>query len=274
MSKFILFDKSIIVIDDEDIIIEIFDTIKLNTKERIGSKINKFIKYNKYTYSENHKLFNTWNDLTAYYKIENCYLTGLYTNYYKNKQLKQKFYHNCFQKEGKYEEYNENGHKKLICNYINNKLHGKYEKYYSNDYLITSANYNDGLLNGPYKDTISEYNYTNNKKNGNFVVNYYKPRSKYPLFSGSNNNYYHLYGYYDNDVLLYVYIYIKYYNELVLLQKIYLDNNYKYMIKEYIYNTNFEKLCDIKITKNILDYKIYDYIEKFTDMIKFYSDHS
>ena len=305
MTKFIFFDNHIIVIDDDFFVIEIFDTIKLLVKNSIGSKKNKFKKYNKYLFLDNHKLFNTWNDLTEYYKIDNCYLTGLYIVYYNNKQIKQKFYHNCFRKEGIYKEYYNNGEIYILCNYINNKLHGEYKKYDQDEYLIISTNYNYGLLDGLYKereidkyDTFgflhpiyintfykngyiegeyikeqyqrlySVYNYSNNKKNGNFVINYYSIWSEYRLFNNSHN-YYHIFGEYDNEILLYVKIYIKYCNELILLQKIYLDNDYKYMIKDYIYNNEYI-ISDIKITKNILDYKIYDYIEKFTDIKRFY----
>lgn len=299
MTKFILFDNHIIVIDDENIVIEIYDTRKLIIKESIGSKKNKFRKYNKCLHLDNHKLFNTWNDLTEYYKIDNCYIIGIYIEYHYNKQIKKKFFHNCFIKEGIYEEYYDNKNLKIVCNYINNKLHGKYEKYSESGYIITSANYNDGLLDGPYKDTIYEffekinintfykngkidgeyikeqhqrlysvYNYSNNKKNGNFIINCYHCTFRKHLFD-SNDHYYHIFGEYDNEILLYVKIYIKYSNELILLQKIYLDNDYKYMIKDYIYGCG-DKIYKINIIKNILDYKIYDYIEKFTEVIQFY----
>jgi len=103
---------------------------------------------------------------------------------YINKILHLQYYESKNkQKNGSYIEYHPSGTKKIVTQYLNDKLHGKCRIYDESENLLSISTYHDGLLNGEYKEYYTEHyflkknkkiqNYLNNMKHGKSVT-YYK----------------------------------------------------------------------------------------------------
>lgn len=152
--KYGIFNDHIIFIDNENIIQKITNLDETEEYKRIRYARKKYICEKKLPDSYNNNLYNSIeilkkaNNLYDYSKdLEMC---GLYTTYYHNGNLKQKFFHNKGIKEGIYYEYNADSTIKLECFYVNNILHGSYTKYYSNGNIELKCNYMNGKLHGEY----------------------------------------------------------------------------------------------------------------------------
>jgi antitoxin component YwqK of YwqJK toxin-antitoxin module len=288
MTKFTLFDNCIIVIDNDDHVLEIFN---MNTKKchnKIGSNGNKILKNYVITcYKSYYKSFESWNDLLKHYNItdNNINITGIYQSYHRNKNIYKKFFHTNFSKEGQYIEYYDNKKEKIIANYVNDKLFGEYKEYDINGNLEISANYIDDKLHGKYFETKWYYGYLTNWNriyshydNGN-LDGYYSSDSieKYEYYTYVDNKKHgmfficlkrflydgrrRIYGEYDNDKLLFANVYLDDSCELQLKKKIYLDKNNLYNIETFIYENNSSyKIIDKKIEKEIKEITINNFI--------------
>jgi hypothetical protein len=272
MTIFILFDNHIIV-SLNDIVIEIINIITGISRKSIGSEKNKYKKMYEFPKSKklSNLIFNDWNELCKHYNINNFNISGMYTSYYKNKQVKIKFYHINFCKEGLYEEFYENGKIKIKCNYISDKLYDEYTEYSYNSsrlcanyYIMTT--YKDDKIDGIYHKNnmygCEYYTYTDGEKNGKFFINYIDLWNKNMYAAGFTK--YNLAGEYCYDVLHYVNIYIKIYSELILVQKIYFDKLIYYTLE--MYN---DDESNSKIKKYIIEDDIYDYINNFRGLKTF-----
>jgi hypothetical protein len=255
--KFILFNKSIIVINEIDNIVqEIFNITTYICEKKIGSGKNKFLQNYRYDLSKWKKnIFDSWNELLEYYKIDdiNCYISGIYILNYNNTNIVYKrFFHTCFKKEGLYEEFWPNGKKKVKANYIRDTLNGLYEEFSLNGDLIKSINYCNGLMDGDYFELQKEYfnnKYINAhydlgilngqytiKMNGYFELYMFIKGKKHGEFIIESKKY-KISGEYLDNILQFLNVYnIK----NILLEKIIKTNN------EYIQTTN-----SLKNFKNI-----------------------
>lgn len=286
MTKFLLYDHCIIVIDNDNIILEIFNIRTKKCHNRLNSGQRKIVKNYFFNYN-NKTIFNSWNELLDHHNIDNnISISGIYVSYHTNKNIYKRFFHTNFRKEDKYEEYHSNNKIKILANYVDDKLFGEYKEYNMYGNLIFYANYIDNKLNGKYfkmgvdktyhnfSMTINT-NYIDGKINGEYTTdsinklqNYtYKDDKKHGPFYIFSKRYHEegrhrLYGEYDNDKLLYINIYTDNFTELKIKQKIYLDINDTYMIKNYIYENNDSyKILDIIIEKNITDIDINKYLQ-------------
>ena len=189
MVKYCMFDKCIITVDDDDIILNITNIIQTKYYKRIGSEKNTYIcglKLPPYFCDNKYESIDVLKKVKGLYDYtkDKC---GLYTTYYYNGKIKEEYFINDGLKEGIYKKYNDNGYLKndngyleIECNYVNNILHGPYKKYHKSGNIEIECNYNEGKINGLYKENkiindnkiheYSEYNYVDNIKNGKFIV--------------------------------------------------------------------------------------------------------
>ena len=177
MTNFILFDNHIIV-THYSIIIEIIDVRTGISKKSIGSNKNKYKLMSEFSKYEK-IIFNDWNELCEHYNIINLNKIETHISYYRNNQIRFKFYHINFRKEGLYEEFYEDGKLKIICNYISNKLYGTYKEYNLNGELVVSANYHNDLLNGEYEEKKNGMKINTTYKNGELDGEYHKIPYRY-----------------------------------------------------------------------------------------------
>lgn len=62
-------------------------------------------------------------------------------------------------RNGVYEEFYQNGHPKLICNFSDNREHGVYRSYYDNKEMESEIYYSEGKIHGDFREW-----YSNGKK--------------------------------------------------------------------------------------------------------------
>ena len=284
-----LFDHCIIVIDNDNFVLEIYNIITKKCHNKIGSNNKKIYKNNELSlvwYGS--IMFNSWSDLLKYYNIDSdINISGLYTSYTnksKNHKFKE-FFHINFKKEGLYTEYYYNNQLKIKTNYINDKLFGTYEKYNIYGGLICNVNYNNNMLNGNYFKFhyISIYNYNtiytnyiDDKLNGEYYSNninslkhfIYVDNKKHGSFYIFYKRYehdgrYRLFGEYKDDKLLNVKIYTDIYSELKIKQEIIIDVNNTYIIKKYIYESDDSyRIINVNIESDIDEAEINLYLAK------------
>ena len=161
--KYTHFDKCIIVLDDNDIIIDIKNFAETKKYKRLGSEKATYICGLSLPKSHERLIFK---DLDILKKILKIYdydneTTGLHTEYYYNGNIYIKYYQINKIKEGLYTRYHNNGVLELECNYINNILNGQYTQYDEKNRIVRTCFYIDGKLDG--NETI--YNYKNIQNN-------------------------------------------------------------------------------------------------------------
>lgn len=199
MAKYMLFDKCIITIDNEEIVQDIYNEYRKKHYPRIGSgkctficgkKIPDHAGYNiKYDSLEIlNKVLNKYD-----YSQETC---GMHTEYHSNGKIKIEFFQNNGIKEGVYREYNCYGILTKEYNYINDKLNGFYKEFSHDGNITIDMNYRENIPHGLCK----KYNYSNHcvikfeqsyyfdgKNHGEFIMVCDKKITK---------------GIYDNNVLI------------------------------------------------------------------------
>ena len=92
---------------------------------------------------------------TGELKVETYYLygvlEGIFTEYYKNGNIKQYGINHSDKKDGEYKEYNEIGEQKGIANYKSGIFEGEYKEYYENGQLKMVGNMAAGKQKGEWK---------------------------------------------------------------------------------------------------------------------------
>lgn len=153
--KYILFDKAIITLDEDNIVREITNITNTKNYKRIGNKQRTYIcgqpipsSFNGYYY-DTIEILKKANNLYDYSKdADTC---GVYTSYYYNGMLKEEYFHINSIKNGIYKSYYENGILEIECEYIDNKLNGFYKKYDDKNNLLIECSYKDDKLHGIFK---------------------------------------------------------------------------------------------------------------------------
>ena len=122
---------------------------------------------------------------------------GVFTEYYKNGQIKLDYNYKNGVIDGAYKSYYENGQIEKNCNYINGKFDGSYKSYYENGNLMDQLHYKNGNKVGQFhsfydnkakyqegnfgeKEVVKEY-----FKNGN--LKFLKENNKYTFYDEDNN---------------------------------------------------------------------------------------
>lgn len=188
--KFILFDKSIITINDESdkkIVEKITNLTDTKSYKRIGSGKMTFIldkeipsQFYDCLYDSidilkkvNKEKFPNYN----YDKINDC---GLCVDYYANGKKMREYYQINNLKQGPYKEYYVDGTIKIYCDYIDGKIEGLYLEYDQDGFLKKELQNKNGLLYGickyyeknqyqGYTEISDEITYIEGYKNGDFT---------------------------------------------------------------------------------------------------------
>jgi antitoxin component YwqK of YwqJK toxin-antitoxin module len=189
MTKYILFDKSIIEIDEEKIVKHINNIANTKTYKRIGSGTQTFIvgqiipqKFYGYYYESVDILLKA-NKLYDYSK-DTC---SMVRTYHENGNLKEEYFQINKIKNGVYKSYHSNNNIQIECNYVDDMLHGPYKKYYSNNNLILECNYKNGKLNEKYK-AYADPRYNNFSDNTTIHL-YCQKYTEYDKILYSESNY-------------------------------------------------------------------------------------
>jgi antitoxin component YwqK of YwqJK toxin-antitoxin module len=175
-----LFDKQIFAVDDDNIITQITNIEGTVEYKRITSARKKYICGKELPDTYEDTLYNSIDILKKAKKLydftKDLEICGLYTDYYSDGLIKEKYFHNKGIKEGAYYKYycNENNTIEIECNYVNNILNGEYIKYYQNGNPEIKCNYMDNKIEGEYfyysnnndKNEYRKFLYINNKKEG------------------------------------------------------------------------------------------------------------
>ena len=211
MPQFIKSNKHIIVIDDDNIILEIYDFVTKDNYHRIGSKKLKYVKNNLFP-RENYPgiYFDDLNKLKENYNIDaniDISRSGIYQTYHPNKQIEKEFFHVNYNKEGVYKEFYPDGTLYIETTYINNKINGLYKEFDKCCIIDYEFNYVNGVLHGDF--TINSRSYI---IHGNFCYDTLIHYNKYYKNDNDSSNYSEL----END-------------------KIYIDSDNKYIFESYKY---------------------------------------
>ena len=157
--KYILFDKTIIAIDDDNIVREITNVTNTKTYKRVGNRQRTYICGKQIPssfsghYYNSREMLEKANGLYDYSKD----ICGVYTTYYITGKLKEEYFHINNIKNGIYKLYFETGDIEIECEYIDNKLNGYYKKYDNKNNLLIECFYKDDKLDGIYKKYSPNY---------------------------------------------------------------------------------------------------------------------
>lgn len=245
MPKFVKFNNHIVVIDDDYIILDIYDFITKNTCQRIGSQKSKCIKYNLFPGLHYAGIyFDDLNKLKEYYNIDantDISRSGIYQTHHPNKQIKKEFFHINYNKEGVYKEFYQDGTLYIETTYINNKINGLYKEFNKYSIIDYEFNYVNGILHGDF--TINNRSYI---IRGNISYDTLIHYNKYYKNDNAGSNDSEM----END-------------------KIYIDSDNKYIFESYKFVNNYSKILYL-YKKHEVKIKYSDKIPYFT----FYHDYS
>lgn len=257
MTKYMKFDKCLIELDDDLIILN----IKKNNKNymRIGSGKTTFIVGKKIPQSALENNYTIYQSLEIYQKINNLYdysqeTSGVYTSYFSDGKLHIEYFHNNQIKEGTYKEYSRNGYLIKEYNYISGKMNGNCKEFdiFTGE-LIKDMNYKENNLHGVckiFKSILSsviyeEYNYIDNIKHGYFIIEYKNNIIKKGMYNNGKIIESEMKNKNTNIILEKICKHPDYeINELLYVKTYYESGNLKeeFYIKynnDYIYNTNY-----------------------------------
>jgi len=179
--KYTLFDKCILMINNNNIVEKIINLTDTKSYERVGSGKMTFI-VNKEIPPIFCNIFYDSIDILKkankekFPNYDNNNDCGLCVDYYSNGIKFKEYYQINNVKNGVYREYYSDGTIHIECEYIDGKIEGIYLEYDQNGRLIKDYKNKNGLLHGICKynqysgtlQTINEVTYIDGFKNGDF----------------------------------------------------------------------------------------------------------